>query len=102
MTYDPSEHTIDEVHDYLRDHPDEAAAVLAAEQARGDDARSTLVNSLQNSNASPDQQTGEQVEVGEQNIDPVTGRPVGEGYPPGEYPGEGIFGYKSDEPAPEQ
>lgn len=30
-TYDPSEHTVDEVNAYLDEHPDEAAAVLAKE-----------------------------------------------------------------------
>lgn len=32
-TFDPSEHTIDEVKDYVDAHPDEVDAVLNAEQA---------------------------------------------------------------------
>lgn len=31
--FDPSEHTVQEVLDYIDAHPDESAAVLAAEQA---------------------------------------------------------------------
>lgn len=31
--YDPAEYTVDEVHAYLADHPDEADAVIAAERA---------------------------------------------------------------------
>lgn len=32
-TFDPSEHTVTEVLAYVDEHPDEAAAILAAEQA---------------------------------------------------------------------
>ena len=89
MSFDPAEHTIDEVHDHLASHPEDTDAVLAAEKARGDDARSTLVSSLENgsSRAAPEQQA--QIEVAED---------IDAGYPAGEYPEEGIFGYVSDEP----
>jgi hypothetical protein len=40
-TFDPGEHTVTEVQDYLDAHPDQADAVLAAEQAGK--ARTTLV-----------------------------------------------------------
>lgn len=39
--FDPGEHTVAEVHDYLAEHPDQTDAVLAAEQAGK--ARTTLV-----------------------------------------------------------
>lgn len=45
--YDPSDHTIEEVNDYLKDNPNALQHVLDAEKARGDDARVTLVDSLQ-------------------------------------------------------
>jgi hypothetical protein len=92
MTYDPSEHTIDEIHEHLAEHPEDTAAVLAAEQARGDDARVTLVSSLQNGQpaAAPTAEEGEPVE----DIDA--------GFPTGEYPTEGTFGYaEPDVPTPQ-
>jgi hypothetical protein len=39
--YDPGEHTVAEVHEYLAAHPDQAEAVLAAEAAGKN--RTTLV-----------------------------------------------------------
>lgn len=90
MTYDPADHTIDEVREYLDQHPDEAAAVLAAEQARGDDARSTLVNSLQSQAG----REGEPVEGGET---PDVPKDIDAGHPTGEYPTEGTFGYNADD-----
>lgn len=42
--YDPGEHTVAEVEDYVEDNPDSAAAILAAETAGKN--RSTLVESL--------------------------------------------------------
>ena len=91
MSFDPAEHTIDEVHEHLASHPEDTDAVLAAEKAHGDDARSTLVASLENGSsraAAPEGQA--QIEEGGEDIDA--------GYPAGEYPSEGIFGYVSDEP----
>ena len=43
--YDPAAHTVDEVQAYVAAHPDEAAAVLAAEQAGKD--RVTLTAALE-------------------------------------------------------
>ena len=43
VTYNPADHTVEEVKTYIDKHPDEADAIIAAEQARGDDARVTLV-----------------------------------------------------------
>lgn len=40
-TFDPGEHTVAEVEDYLAKHPDQTAAVLAAEKTGK--ARATLV-----------------------------------------------------------
>ena len=40
-SFDPSEHTVADVHDYIAKHPDEADAVLAAEKSGK--ARATLV-----------------------------------------------------------
>jgi hypothetical protein len=42
--YDPGEHTVDDVLDYVDKHPDEADAVLAAEEAGKN--RTTLVAAL--------------------------------------------------------
>jgi len=92
MSYDPAEHTIDEVHEYLADNPDETAAVLDAERARGDQARSTLVASLEGqSQGAPDDTAA----VGRTDVEPVEGdaHDLSAGYPPGEYPEEGITGY---------
>jgi hypothetical protein len=44
---DPSQFTIEEIKAWVDDHDAEADEVLAAEQARGDDARTTLVTWLQ-------------------------------------------------------
>jgi hypothetical protein len=44
--YAPADHTIPEVKQHVTDHPDELAAILEAEQARGDEARSTLTEWL--------------------------------------------------------
>ena len=90
MTYDPGSHTIEEVQAYLADHPDETAAVLAAEQARGDDARSTLVNSLQSREGREGEEGGETPDVPED---------IDAGHPTGEYPTEGTFGYNADDVA---
>jgi hypothetical protein len=88
MSYDPAEHTIDEVHEYLDEYPNETEAVLAAEQARGDDARKTLVADLERKvkpeGEAEQQDTGEPAEPSEKFDD---------GVPHGEYPDEGIFGY---------
>jgi hypothetical protein len=91
MSYDPAEHTIDEVHEYLADNPDETAAVLVAERARGDQARSTLVASLEGqSQGEPGVATDKQ----EPDTLPVEeGEDLTAGYPHGEYPEEGITGY---------
>lgn len=43
MSYNPADHTVEEVRAYIAEHPDEADAVIAAEQARGDQARTSLV-----------------------------------------------------------
>jgi hypothetical protein len=43
--FDPGEHTVAEVEDYVAKHPDQADAVLAAEQAGKN--RTTLVSSLE-------------------------------------------------------
>jgi hypothetical protein len=53
--YDPSDHTVDEVKKYVADNPTTAQAVLDAEKARGDSARSTLVSHLEELVASPPQ-----------------------------------------------
>lgn len=45
--FDPAEHTIADVDAHLEKHPEDRERVLAAEQARGDDARPTLVEKLQ-------------------------------------------------------
>lgn len=45
--YDPSEHNVGEVEAHVEENPAEAKAVLEAEKARGDDARKTLVASLE-------------------------------------------------------
>jgi len=98
MSYDPTEHSITEVHDYLDENPDEAAAVLAAEQARGEDARKTLVADLER-RVKPDEETVDtpaQTE-GEEYVKPEDANIS----PPGEYPTEGtpgIWGYHTDEP----
>ena len=91
MTYDPADHTIDEVHEHLAAHPEDTQAVLAAEQARGDDARSTLVSSLETqSQAAPEQQV---------QIEEAPAKPEDERIsPPGEYPTDeaatpGTWGY---------
>ncbi|RPI10934.1 MAG: hypothetical protein EHM63_02445 [Actinobacteria bacterium] len=47
LAADPSLATIDEIKQWVDDHETEAEAVLAAEEARGPDARSTLVTWLQ-------------------------------------------------------
>ena len=91
--FDPADHTIQEVRDYLADHPDETAAVRAAEEARGDEARTTLLNSLSAQAADDDVDETAEGDEAEQNLDPVTGLPVGEGFPPGEYPESNTFGY---------
>ena len=49
MSYNPGDHTVEEVRAYIEQHPDEADAVLAAEQARGDQARSTLTRNATSS-----------------------------------------------------
>lgn len=51
--YDPGAHTVAEVQDYVSAHPDELAAVLAAEQGRGDQSRSTLVSWLESQQGAP-------------------------------------------------
>jgi hypothetical protein len=92
MSYDPAEHTIDEVHAYLAEHPDEQAAVLSAEQARGDDARVTLVNSLEGDAPSLFKKPeGDEGEGGDEVVDLTAG------YPDGEYPDDGITGYVVNE-----
>ena len=45
--YNPADHNVDEVKAYVEENPQEAKAVLEAEQARGDDARTTLVKHLE-------------------------------------------------------
>jgi hypothetical protein len=102
MTYNPADHTIDEVNEHLEQHPEDREAVLAAEKARGDEARSTLVSSLEG--GSTDQQKAgddpEQQPAGEDVPKPEDATI----YPPGEYPSEeeagipGSFGYHSDAP----
>jgi hypothetical protein len=52
--FNPADHTIDEVKAHLEQHPEDADAVLAAEQARGDEARVTLLNTLERSGAQGD------------------------------------------------
>lgn len=44
--FDPAVHTVDEVHGYLREHPEERGRVLALERAR-DKPRTTLVDALE-------------------------------------------------------
>lgn len=44
--FDSTTATIPEVKQYVTDHPDERAAVLEAEQARGDKARTSLIEWL--------------------------------------------------------
>lgn len=46
-TFDPSAHNIADVEKHLAENPDQLQAVLDAEKARGDAARSTLVESLE-------------------------------------------------------
>lgn len=43
--YDPEDHTVPEVKDHVAEHPEETAAILAAEQEGKD--RSTLVSALE-------------------------------------------------------
>ena len=45
--FDSTESTIDEVKDHVGEHPDETQVILDAERARGDDARSTLIDWLE-------------------------------------------------------
>lgn len=45
--FNPADHTIAEVEAHLEENPQDAQRVLEAEKARGDDARSTLVSSLE-------------------------------------------------------
>jgi len=47
LGFDPGEHTIAEIQAMVDEHPDKAGEVLAAEQARDEHARSTLVTWLQ-------------------------------------------------------
>ena len=47
MAYDPADHTIEEVREHLAKHPKDTEAVIAAERARGDDARVTLISLLE-------------------------------------------------------
>ncbi|HET9666361.1 MAG TPA: hypothetical protein VFP09_06385 [Desertimonas sp.] len=86
MTYDPADHTIDEVHEHLEAHPEDTDAVLAAEQARGDDARVTLVADLERK-AKPDNGASAEQEAAEST------EKFDDGVPHGEYPTEGTFGY---------
>lgn len=45
--FNPADHNIDEIQAHVKENPLEAKAVLEAEEARGDDARVTLVTYLQ-------------------------------------------------------
>ena len=45
--FDSTESTIEAVKDHVGKHPDETQAILDAERARGDDARSTLIDWLE-------------------------------------------------------
>lgn len=92
--FDPSAHTVEEVHDYLDDHPDETAAVLAAEQEGKN--RSTLVAAL---SADPRKPHGDD-EESESEVTSGSAPAPGEGWPDGEYPEEGHFGYISEEAEP--
>ena len=44
--YNPADHTVSEVRSYVEQNPDLAGAILDAEEARGDDARRTLIDWL--------------------------------------------------------
>lgn len=55
--YNPADYNIADVNAYLEKNPGEVQAVLAAEKARGADARSTLVSSLEEQAASVTQPT---------------------------------------------
>lgn len=45
--YNPADHKVEDVEAHVEKNPAEAQAVLEAEKARGDDARKTLVASLE-------------------------------------------------------
>jgi len=75
-TYDPGEHTVEEVKTYVEEHPDEAEDVLAAEQ--DGKARVTLVEWLE--------QQGEDDAVDESPADEEGNRPEGEREDPNTYP----------------
>src|SRR5262245_35538463 len=63
-TYDPGEHTVDEVKEYVTANPDQADEVLAAEQAGQN--RVTLVSWLEAQTASgPEQQSAPEQQTGE-------------------------------------
>lgn len=98
MSYDPAEHTIDEVREYLAQHPEETDAVLAAEQAGKD--RVTLVNSLQDDGGDEtDVDDGEDAADGDAPVaDHVEDPNL---FPPGEYPDTGTTGYLVTETAEE-
>ena len=87
MSYDPAEHSINEVHEYLDAHPDETAAVLAAELARGDDARKTLVADLERKPGGGG--GGEEIP---ETLPTEPSEKFDDGHPHGEYPEDGIFG----------
>ena len=53
LVADPGAFTVAQVEDYVTEHPEDAQAVLDAEQDRGDAARSTLVAWLQNRQETP-------------------------------------------------
>jgi exonuclease VII small subunit len=59
-TYDPGEHTVDEVKEYVGDNPEQTDEVLAAEQAGKN--RSTLVEWLETPQAPLDETPAEEYE----------------------------------------
>jgi hypothetical protein len=84
--FDPSDHTVPEVEDYVDQHPDEAGAILDAERAGKN--RTTLVTFLEAAGqptATP-QTEGDEGEVAVKPEDENVS-------PPGEYPVEGTWGY---------
>lgn len=46
--FNPADHKVDEVKAHVQENPQDLQAVLEAEKARGDDARSSLVSHLEN------------------------------------------------------
>lgn len=45
--FNPADHNVEDVKSHVADNPQDAKAVLEAEQARGEDSRSTLVKHLE-------------------------------------------------------